>query len=256
VKRLYAGLTLRGARRRIVLRREEAATDHRGSAAESDFTARLRDDRLNPRRSQFDYLVLSDLRRAIGQLAARVDGVVVDYGCGSRPYESLFLGASYVGVDLHGNVLADLTVRDGRVPVPDQSADWVLSFQVLEHVPQPDAYLAECRRVMRKSGRVVLSTHGTWEYHPTPQDLYRWTHEGLTKLCADAGLRVVECRALTTGGRALIQLCLMVLRRRIPTAAVRAANWLGDRRPLERNRSSDPQITSLPIVYFLELARA
>ena len=33
--------------------------------------------------------------------------------------------------------------------------------------------------------RVLASTHGVQVYHPSPEDLWRWTHAGLAKLFRD-----------------------------------------------------------------------
>ena len=76
--------------------------------------------------------------------------------------------------DLHGSIDA--------IPVDDASFDRVLCLQVLEHVPDPDAAVRELRRVVRDGGRVLLSTHGIYPFHPNPDDLWRWTHTGLERL--------------------------------------------------------------------------
>jgi len=89
--------------------------------------------------------------------------------------------------------VADVAIApDGRVPVEDDSFDAVLSTQVLEHVAEPAVYLAECLRVLRPGGRLVLSTHGTMIWHPDPVDLWRWTCEGLRWQVEQAGLEVVR----------------------------------------------------------------
>jgi SAM-dependent methyltransferase len=66
----------------------------------------------------------------------------------------------------------------------------VLSTQQLEHVSDPASVLAEAHRVLRSSGRLLLSTHGVWVHHPDPLDLWRWTEEGLCTLIERAGFRV------------------------------------------------------------------
>jgi hypothetical protein len=107
---------------------------------------------------------------------------VVDFGCGTRPYEPLFEGraAEYIGVDVGKNPRADLTLKPGEpVPLADGSADVVISAQVLEHVVDVGSYLAECRRLLKPDGMLLLSTHGTWLYHPYPTDVRRWTCWGL-----------------------------------------------------------------------------
>jgi SAM-dependent methyltransferase len=77
----------------------------------------------------------------------------------------------------------------------------VLSTQVLEHVQDPDVYLAECARLLRPGGSLVLSTHGSMYYHADPDDYWRWTMAGLALLVERHGL-VVEQRVGVLGLRA------------------------------------------------------
>jgi SAM-dependent methyltransferase len=124
---------------------------------------------------------------------------VVDLGCGSAPYRALFerTGAAYLGCDLEpGPDVASLIDADGRTRFAAQSADLVVSFQVLEHVWSLDEYLAECRRLLAPDGRLLLSTHGTWLFHPHPTDFRRWTREGLVRELSSRGFEVLQVRPL------------------------------------------------------------
>ena len=112
---------------------------------------------------------------------------VVDIGAGAAPYRELFQrrSADYTTCDLvdgdgpHANE-PDVRLEPGeRIPMADASADYVVSFQVLEHVWDLDWYLGECRRLLRGNGRLLLSTHGVWLFHPHPTDFRRWTRDGL-----------------------------------------------------------------------------
>jgi SAM-dependent methyltransferase len=119
-------------------------------------------------------------------------GRVLDYGCAEQPYRGWFApGVEYVGADLPGNPLASVEIApDGTVAVPDASFDAVLSTQVLEHVADPAAHLRECARVLKPGGRLLLSTHGVFVYHPDPDDYWRWTCAGLRLEARRAGLEV------------------------------------------------------------------
>jgi SAM-dependent methyltransferase len=133
---------------------------------------------------------------------------VVDYGCAQRPYRRLLPeGVQYVGADLPGNPLADVVLdADGRVPLPDASADAVLSTQVLEHVADPTVYLSECRRLLKPGGSLLLSTHGIMYYHRDPEDYWRWTSVGLAAVVEQSGLRVEQQFGVLGLAAAAIQL--------------------------------------------------
>jgi len=135
-------------------------------------------------RRQIEHELASRLRPEPGE-------TIVDLGCGDMPYSPLFerLGCGYVGCDLGDS--APVTIEPGKpVPLPDSSADLVVSFQVLEHVWELDWYLGECRRLLGRDGRLLLSTHGTWMYHPHPTDFRRWTKDGLRRELGEHGFEV------------------------------------------------------------------
>jgi SAM-dependent methyltransferase len=118
----------------------------------------------------------------------------VDYGCADMAYRDLFgPDVAYLGADLPGNPAAAIELRpDGTLPLAEGSVDAVFSSQVLEHVGDPGLYLAECARVLRPGGRLLLSTHGIMVWHRDPVDYWRWTGEGLQRVVTDAGLQVVR----------------------------------------------------------------
>jgi SAM-dependent methyltransferase len=129
--------------------------------------------RLYPRITDTDWLVLRELRSAIEDFAALTAGqgkAAIDFGCGSKPHRTIFesKGMIYRGAEFTD---ADILINDeGRVDARSASFDLVLSFQVLEHVRNVGNYLSEAHRLLHKSGWLILSTHGTWLYHPHPED--------------------------------------------------------------------------------------
>lgn len=153
----------------------------------------------NPGRSNpFGHVVLA-LERSIARLSRHLEVVpgdrLLDFGCADLRYGYLFdPEIELVGADLPGNADAKITVTpEGTIPgAEDRSFDAVLSVQVLEHVRDPAVYLAECQRVLRPGGRLLLSTHGVMIYHPDPEDLWRWTWAGLQRVVEDAGLSVLR----------------------------------------------------------------
>ncbi|SHE95707.1 Methyltransferase domain-containing protein [Microbulbifer donghaiensis] len=147
-------------------------------------------ERLNAPLWKQDAFTLRRLQVAIERILNDLDedgtlpGVVVDMGAGGAPYCRLFQarGATYVSCDICNGPGIDVVLENGRaVELGNGFADCVVSFQVLEHVWDIDAYLLECRRLLSADGKLLLSTHGTWLYHPHPTDFRRWTRDGLLK---------------------------------------------------------------------------
>jgi SAM-dependent methyltransferase len=97
---------------------------------------------------------------------------VLDVGCNTGYGTLRFLPVAHrvVGVDVSPRAIEAARRRssDGRpefvvtsgleLPFPDASFDLVTSFQVLEHVPEPLAYLHEIARIVRPGGTVILAT--------------------------------------------------------------------------------------------------
>ena len=58
-------------------------------------------------------------------------------------------------------VSENLTFRQGSataLPIDDSSVDLVVSFETLEHFAEQDLFFTEARRVLRRSGRLIVST--------------------------------------------------------------------------------------------------
>jgi SAM-dependent methyltransferase len=82
---------------------------------------------------------------------------VLDVGFGEG-YGSTILGADYTGVELDPDLVTHARARyPGRfetydgLHLPDGPFDLVVSFQVIEHVHDPDPWLAEIARVARRA---------------------------------------------------------------------------------------------------------
>jgi 2-polyprenyl-6-hydroxyphenyl methylase/3-demethylubiquinone-9 3-methyltransferase len=111
---------------------------------------------------------LAAARAALIPPASSNTALLVDLGCGGgllAPHASR-LGYRHVGLDLgaaglgvaraHG-VLA-VRADAARIPLADGVADAVSAGEILEHVPDPAAVVAEACRVLRPGGRLVIDT--------------------------------------------------------------------------------------------------
>jgi len=153
------------------------------------------------------YLHSLDLCEAIRQFGSSEKIRILDYGCGGSPYRDFFPNSEYVRADFtpcQGGLDILLPEADSPIPVGDGSFDLVLSTQVLEHVADPAHYVAECFRVLKPGGFLLLTTHGLlMGEHGCPYDFQRWTADGLRLLLERAGFRIKKTQKLTCGARAI-----------------------------------------------------
>lgn len=120
---------------------------------------------------------------------------LLDYGCGTKPYKYILVKycENYVGVDVHEGPEVDYVIRPNeKLPFGGEEFDVIISSQVLEHVEDVNLYLSECCRLLSKEGYLFLSTHGTWQYHSSPNDFHRWTAFGLKRLVESHGFKIEE----------------------------------------------------------------
>jgi SAM-dependent methyltransferase len=124
--------------------------------------------RLRPWRQ--DYLVYRylwpDIERAVAR-ARREVGVerplVLDVGCGNRPYADLFEGCRYLGVDRSTeDAITDAVTDATRLGFKDACFDIVFCTQVVEHVPAPASVVGETFRVLKPGGFLVLTGPFWW----------------------------------------------------------------------------------------------
>ncbi len=119
----------------------------------------------------------------IASTASRV--VAVDYDAATVAH----VRARYPGVEvLAGNLAA--------LPLADSSVDTVINFQVIEHLWDQPQFVAECFRVLRPGGRLLMSTPNRITFTPgsdTPVNPFH-TRElnaaELEELLTDGGFRV------------------------------------------------------------------
>jgi hypothetical protein len=63
-------------------------------------------------------------------------------------------------------------------------------------VPDLAEYLGEARRLLVGDGWLLLSTHGTWLYHPHPEDHRRWTRPARISELWRHGFDTEECQPI------------------------------------------------------------
>lgn len=143
------------------------------------------------------YFQRKTLLEALLTVQPLVKGDLIDIGCGTQPYRSLFTEIkSYKGVDVASSchtLPPDTLLYNGEsIPFPDNSFDWAMATEVLEHTRRPELLLSSVYNVLRPGGGFFLSIPFLAGLHETPNDFRRWTNFGLINELEKAGFERIE----------------------------------------------------------------
>ena len=149
------------------------------------------------------FIIRRGLYQHIKQLSSALQGKLMDFGAGSKPYRQLFHVEQYVGVDIqesgHDHTHEDIDVfYDGKtIPFPDQSFDSVFSSEVFEHIFNLDEILNEINRVLKPGGKMLITLPFVWDEHEIPYDFARYTSFGIVHILQQKGFIILH-QAKTT----------------------------------------------------------
>lgn len=124
--------------------------------------------------------------RKINQFSKTVNGGrILEIGAGPKSYRSLFPNCSVISTDIleHPNIdeIADVT----NLQFDNASFDYVLCFNVLEHVFDINKAVQEINRVLKKGGTCVIITAFLYPIHDPPNDFYRITRFAYEKMLSN-----------------------------------------------------------------------
>jgi len=154
-----------------------------------------------------------ELARHVQLCAPAMTGKILDVGCGKKPYKKLFLNArEYIGIDIenpgHDHSQEEIDVfYDGKIfPFVDQNFDSVLTNQVFEHVFNPDEFMSEISRVLKKEGHLLITVPFVWDEHEQPFDYGRYSSFGIRHILEKHNFEIVKHYKSGTGLQAVFQL--------------------------------------------------
>lgn len=146
-----------------------------------------------------DYLAMNPLSKTIYKYSDYISGAVLDIGCGHQPYNHFFqknitryIGLDYDFIDASPDVVGNALC----LPFSADQFDTVISFQVLEHLPNPFKTFEEIFRVLKPNGKLILTAPQSWRKHEKPHDYFRFTNFGLSYLCNHSGLSPITIQSV------------------------------------------------------------
>ena len=129
-----------------------------------------------------------------------LNGKLLDFGCGSKPYEKLFKNLNdYVGVEVAGNkenLKSDIYYDGISLPFADNTFDSILCTEVFEHVEQLDDVIFELYRILKPGGRMIVTTPFMCMEHEMPYDFRRFTLNGLINFMKKKNFKIIKSKKL------------------------------------------------------------
>lgn len=135
----------------------------------------------------------------------KLKGSGIDLGAGTNSssyYEFLKLepGTEIQYTDLipksEGVIQVDL---EGELSIPDNSQDFIILNNLLEHVYNFHLCTAECYRILKPEGVIVGVVPFFHRIHPDPDDYFRYTKSSLIRIFSEAGFGEINIEALGYG---------------------------------------------------------
>jgi len=134
-----------------------------------------------------------------------LSGLVIDIGSGSdKASYYRFLkckkGTKIIYTDFYKESPV-ITKFDLEKPFPIEKDkfDYVICFNVLEHIYNYENVIKESYRILKKDGIFIGSTPFLINYHPAPNDYFRYTHHALIKLFKENKFMCQEMKYLGFG---------------------------------------------------------
>lgn len=206
------------------------------------------------------YVIRKLLFHTINAHRSRLEGHLVDVGCGQMPYRNFLLGnnkiTTYTGVDwpespYHAQSPPDVYWDGKTLPFKNCTADCCLATEVFEHLSNATQVAAEIHRILKPGGILFLTVPFFWPFHEVPYDEYRYTPFSLKRILSEAGFSSESIQIGAIGGwlSTLAQVIAQVISIEVSSPYLRGAlkrmsipliEWLvkKDRPPVEFSNHS------------------
>jgi SAM-dependent methyltransferase len=145
-----------------------------------------------------NYISRAYLFKSIKYFSRKINnGILLDLGCGSKPYKELFSVKKYLGIDLnhsghdHTSSKIDLFYDGKNIPFKNNYFDYVFSSEVFEHIFNLEQILSEINRVTKKGGNLLITIPFCVQEHEVPYDFARYSYYGIKSILARHGFKII-----------------------------------------------------------------
>ena len=121
--------------------------------------------------------------------------VVLDVGCGSKPYYHEKIKAKILCADIIKTKKSHIVCDASSLPLKKSKFDGVICVNSLYYCKNPFNAVKEFSHVLKKNGRLVIITPFIYPIHDVPDDKYRFTEYGLRELLKE-DFRIEKIKAV------------------------------------------------------------
>lgn len=136
------------------------------------------------------------MRLIINKLSIKNTNSILDIGCGVGDHTKAIhnINKNIIGLDLNTDSARkkypDITFIshdcNKKIPYPDESFDIVVSINLIEHLKDYENFLSECRRILKKGGRIAITTANLdfilHDYFYDKTHVHEWTLSQFRKI--------------------------------------------------------------------------
>lgn len=159
------------------------------------------------------YWARKRLDDAVAAHAGSAHGVLLDVGCGAKPFEKILIPhvEKYIGLEyspesgFRGNK-ADFCGDAALLPLAEESVDTILCTEVMEHLPNPEKTIEEFARVLKHDGTIITTAPFVYPIHDA-YDFFRYSPAGLAAIMERYGLTVETVKPLSGTAVTLALMC-------------------------------------------------
>ena len=175
----------------------------------------------NPGFNLPNYLTRNRLLHGIAKYIPLLKGRMMDFGCGSKPYQSLFTVEKYVGVDYnspghpHLNEEIDVYYDGKKIPFENEYFDSVFTSEVFEHIFNLDEIIKEINRVMKNEAVILMTCPFSICEHEIPNDYARYTSFALKYFFEKNGFEILYQDKTGNSVEVVYQLWMMYIHQHI-----------------------------------------
>jgi len=147
------------------------------------------------------------IREIIKNAHITENNVILDVGCGSGVVSNICanLAKTVVGTDISVNAVsyakskkiknASFLIADAQnLPFKSSTFDVAICGEIIEHLPEPEKMVNEVTRVLKKNGRICISTPNSTSFWPLIEFL--WDHFGRGRSYGETHLQIYNSSKL------------------------------------------------------------